>query len=230
MEKRFTFVAGSETLAAVSYTKWEELPHVLSLHGAGPATKERVKYLAPLFLEKGFSMLAFDFSGHGESTGSLNESSLQKRIDEAHEAMKLLDPNAKLTVMGSSMGGHIALELLKTGRVENLILFCPAVYSDAAISLQFDQWFTEEIRKPDGWKSSSLFGELEKFTGRLIIVIWEEDNVIPQEVIGMLVASAKSITHRELIFVPGAWHAIHTWLEEHPEDFAHVTKKIFDHL
>lgn len=230
MEKRFTFVAGSETLAAVSYTKWEELPTALFIHGAWKSSKERVAYIAPLFAEKWFPLLAFDFPWHGESTGDMSRSSLQKRIDEAHEAMKLLDPNARVTVMGSSMGGHIALELLKTGRVENLILFCPAIYSDASVAMQFDQWFTEEIRRLNSRMSSSLFEELGKYRGRVIIVIGEEDDVIPKEVIGKLIASAANVEHKELIFVPGAWHAIHSRLESHPEDYEHVMKKIFNHI
>lgn len=231
MQQHITFKAWNETLAALIYKQHEEdIPTALFLHGASTAMKDRIKYFAEEFVERDMPLMAIDFSGHGESTGKLNESSLQKRIHEAHAAMEFLDPEKKLTIIGSSMGGHIALEMLKTWRVETLILFCPAVYSDESIPLQFDSWFTEAIRKENSWESSSLFDELQKFTGRLFIIIWDQDSVIPHGVLTKLVASATKAKQKELIFVPWASHAIHSYLESHPEDFARVREKIFAHI
>lgn len=205
MQKYFTFPAGEETISAVTYSETEDqLPDVLFLHGASTAMKDRIKYLADDFVKRGQALMAIDFSGHGESTGKLNESSLKKRINEAHAAMKYMDPTKPLTIIGSSMGGHIALEMLKTGRVETLILFCPAVYSDESVDLQFDGGFTEAIRKANSWESSSLFDELQKFYGRFFIVIGHEDTVIPHGVLTKLIASATKAKQKELIFVPEA--------------------------
>ena len=85
-----------------------------------------------------------------------------------------------------------------------MILFCPAVYSDVSASLQFDGGFTEAIRKENSWENSSLFDELQKFYGRLFIVIGTEDSVIPPGVLAKLIASATNVTQKELIFIPEA--------------------------
>lgn len=231
MQQHLTFPAGNETIAALIYKQDEtDLPTTLFLHGASTAMKDRIKYFADYFVEKGMPLIAIDFSGHGESTGKLHESSLQKRINEAHAAIEYMDPDKKLTIMGSSMGGHIALEMLKTWRVETLVLFCPAVYSDESVPLQFDSGFTEAIRKENSRENSALFDELQKFMGRLFIIIGDLDGVIPHGVLTKLVASATKAKQKELIFVPGASHAIHSWLETHPEDFARVREKIFAHI
>lgn len=231
MQKKLTFSAGDETLASLIYTNEEnELPTALFLHGGSTSLKDRIRYFAEHFVEKWIPLMAIDFSWHGESTGKLNESSLQKRINEAHAAMEYMHPEKKLTIIGSSMGGHIALELIKTWRVETVILFCPAVYSDESVPLQFDGWFTEAIRKEHSWEHSSLFEMLQDFYGRLFIIIGTEDTVIPPWVLAKLIASATKVRQKELIFIPGAWHGIHSWLETHPDDFAHVRGKLFEHL
>jgi hypothetical protein len=53
------------------------------LHGAGHGSKERLLPLLAEFGAHGCPALAFDFSGHGESSGALGESSLRRRFEQA---------------------------------------------------------------------------------------------------------------------------------------------------
>ena len=53
------------------------------LHGAGTSSMGRLLPLVEEFVAHGCRGIAFDFSGHGKSTGTLNESSLRRRFEQA---------------------------------------------------------------------------------------------------------------------------------------------------
>src|SRR4051794_17833447 len=105
MIEKISFQVGNERLVGqlvLSHTK--EKPSVLFVHGAGKATKERSQPLAERLAERSISSFAWDCSGHGESTGTMNHSSLQKRTIEAQMALTYTDPNQPLSICGFSMG------------------------------------------------------------------------------------------------------------------------------
>ena len=72
--------------------------------------------------QRGLSMLRFDYSGTGSSDGSLRQGTLAKWLEEA---LALLDQliAGSLLLIGSSMGGWIALHLtrLRPERVQALV-------------------------------------------------------------------------------------------------------------
>ncbi len=76
-------------------------------------------------------MLRFDYSGHGLSDGSLAEASIGDWLEESIAAAGLLEA-AKLIVIGSSMGGWLALLLARhfaqSGKtpLAGLVLIAPA--------------------------------------------------------------------------------------------------------
>jgi esterase/lipase len=98
IHKKVSFQADNEKLSGETIlANPDDLPQILILHGAGQATKERAKPLAERVVnETGQGVLAFDFSGHGESSGELNQSSLQKRVNEANAAWQFLAPDKQL--------------------------------------------------------------------------------------------------------------------------------------
>ena len=226
----FTFPAWAETLSAVMRGDPVLYPSVLFLHGAGKSSKERNAYIAGFLSEKWIGSMWFDFSGHGESTGTMDSSSLEKRVQEVDAAWEYLPYDKKMTVVASSMSGHIALSLLKNHEIGTLILFCPAVYSDAAYTLKFDEWFTDEIRKPDSRKNSVVFDFLKGYTGKLLIIIGEHDTVIPAWVIEKIKECTAKVSQKELMIVPGAPHLIHGWLAEHPEEQEKVLAKVYEYV
>ena len=72
--------------------------------------------------ERGISMLRFDYSGTGSSGGSFEEGTLALWLEEALAAIDGLT-DGPLIVVGSSMGGWIALHLalLRPERVQALV-------------------------------------------------------------------------------------------------------------
>ena len=79
-------------------------------------------------------MLRFDYSGHGLSDGDLKEASIGDWLLEARLILELLlDKTRRAIVVGSSMGGWIALLLARKlaqegalGRLAGLVLIAPA--------------------------------------------------------------------------------------------------------
>jgi pimeloyl-ACP methyl ester carboxylesterase len=164
------FRVGEETLVGQKIGSGK--PTILYLHGAGNSTKERGLPIMVKLAEAGLSIFCFDFSGHGESTGEMKNSSLEKRLSESQAALSFLDDKKPVTVIASSMAGHIALELVKRcPRVKNLILFYPAVYATKAFKIPFTEAFSDIIRQPNSWKDNDVMGSLQQFTGNLLVII-----------------------------------------------------------
>jgi uncharacterized protein len=220
MEKKFSFKSDNETITAtIDYCHGNSTtPSILSLHGAGPSNRDRIAYLTKHLAEKGRSCLRFDFSGHRDSTGKLEESSLKKRVAEALTACQFLSSKNKIDILiATSMGGHIALELLSEIDVGTLILFCPAAYCQEAYDVPFTKEFTSIIRGRNSFLNATVFEKLKKFKGRFLLFIGDQDDIIPPGVLEMYNLNSKNAEYKKIVTIPNAPHAIHAWLEKNPE-------------
>ena len=84
--------------------------------------------------EKALGCLRFDYSGHGQSDGRFEDGTVSRWLEEARSAFTQLTQGPQLLV-GSSMGGYIALLLLRAlveeepetaARIRALVLIAPA--------------------------------------------------------------------------------------------------------
>lgn len=211
--RKVYFRVGNETLVGLSCGSAPlQQPRILFIHGAGQATKEKFLPIAERLNEHGLPSFCFDFSGHGESTGTLQNSSLKKRTQEAEAALQYLDNSVKIAICAFSMGGHIALELLKTKRLKSLILFCPAIYAPEAFELPFDERFSNVIRQENSWKRAEVVNSLEVFDGSLLIFWGSEDKIIPKDIIDYLDGRAKSVSNKEIIVFPKVGHELWNYI------------------
>lgn len=230
MEK-INIQVGQENIAGIILRNNPEMkPNFVFFHGGGNSSKDRVFTFSNALIENNFSIMAIDFSGHGESTGLLTESNLDKRVNQARVAVEKYCDLSNLTICGASMGGYIALKMLELFVVKNLVLFCPAIYSKTALNVQFNQGFTEIIRQPDSWKDSDILDFLEKFSGNLLIVIGEDDEVIPEGVIELLDKHSLNTNKKEIIKIPNCSHQILFWLKQHPEIANRISEKIMEFI
>lgn len=221
------FSCGDERLEGIVLgRKRDERPGALFLHGAGQATKERALPLARRLAETGTSSFLFDFSGHGASTGSLEESSLIKRTQEARAALAFCDRERPLRLFGFSMGGHVALELLPHLAVSHLVLFYPAVYAEEAFKVPFGSGFSEIIRRPGSWQDAAVMRNLDGFEGSLLVVIGENDEVIPPGVVDSIMGRAMLARRKEFLTVPGAGHQLLGYLAGHPDEEDRIFNKV----
>ncbi|MFJ3623741.1 alpha/beta fold hydrolase [Streptomyces iakyrus] len=197
---------------------------VVLLHGAGTGCKERLMPLLTEFAAHGCHALAFDFSGHGESTGLLRELSLRRRFEQAVSVIDArVRGDAPLVLVGFSMSGQTVADLVGHygDRVAALGLCAPAVYGAEAWDVPFgagDGRFSEIIRGPGSWRAAPALDVLRAFEGRAVLVVPGTDEVIPPavtEAFSEALARRAQFTHWEL---PDAGHRLGPWFRDHPED------------
>ncbi|MFF6874584.1 alpha/beta fold hydrolase [Streptomyces sp. NPDC012474] len=221
----FTHVVGGERLSGLITGGGEPArATVVVLHGAGNGNKARLIPLLAEFAAHGCHALAFDFSGHGESTGLLRELSLSRRFEQA---VSVIDAHARvdapLVLAGFSMSGQTVADLVRHygERVAALGLCAPAVYAAEAWDVPFgagDGRFSEIIRTPGSWRAAPALDVLRAFEGRAMLVTPGTDEVIPPavtEAFSEALARRSQFTHREL---PDAGHRLGLWFRDHPDD------------
>lgn len=188
------------------------------LHGAGTSSRQRYYPIAEELYKKGVGVLLFDFSGHGDSTGELKDSSLARRQAQATAIIDRLLPAGPLYLCGFSMGAQTTCDLLPRyeDRVEALLLGCPAIYAADVHDTRFsDPAFTKRLRQDGSWADSDAPGRLAGFEGGTVIAIGDQDEVIPGGVVSLLKAAAQDLTFKEY---PGADHKLAAWLGSHPAE------------
>lgn len=204
---------------------------MLFVHGAGTSSKDRCLPLARrLASEFGVSSFAFDFSGHGKSTGTLKGSSLGKRTTETLAALDYAQLDGHASICSFSMGGHVALEVARNREFGSLIFFYPAVYSRDAAKLPFSNpAFTAILHSPESWKRNDVIPVMERFAGSVLIVVGQNDEVIPSEVIKRLFESAVRAKRRRLVVVPNAPHLLLKTLAADEGLYSEVCQTIADY-
>ena len=130
-ERRLEIISDNLKIRAVLHTpdtaSW---PLVILCHGF-LSHKDSSKYrqLAQIFARESIATLRFDFRGCGESEGLLSESSISRRWRDLQrvidESADMEDFDGRLGLMGSSLGGYLALlEVSHNSKVR-----CSAVWS-----------------------------------------------------------------------------------------------------
>ena len=112
--------------------------------------------------QRGQEVVRFDYSGHGQSSGSFEQACVSDWLDEATMVFDHCCGDDTILI-GSSMGGWIALLLAlarkNQKRIRGLILIAPAV--DFTEELMWKQRFSDEIRETilkDGrWEQPSEY-------------------------------------------------------------------------
>ncbi|MCL4767833.1 MAG: alpha/beta hydrolase [Hyphomicrobiaceae bacterium] len=127
--------------------------------------------------EKGFACTRFDYSGHGQSEGRLEEGTIGRWLEEARAVFSQAT-QGPVIVVGSSMGGYIALLLLRqlmaeapqeAERIEALVLIAPAWdMTEDLMWRQFPEEVKRTITEKGVWLRPSDYGEPYPITRGLI--------------------------------------------------------------
>jgi pimeloyl-ACP methyl ester carboxylesterase len=133
--------------------------------------------LASYAREKGLGCTRFDYSGHGLSSGRFEDGTIGAWLEEAETVFRRVTRGSQI-VVGSSMGGHIALLLLRrlmqklpeeAQRIAAMVLIAPAW--DMTEELMWKQ-FPKDARRQlmdDGvYLQPSEYGEPYAITRALI--------------------------------------------------------------
>ena len=196
---------------------------VVIMHGAGAGSQQRTLPLAVDFAAAGHRSVVFDFSGHGRSSGQLFELSLRRRQRQARDVVdRMLPALCPLLLIGFSMSGQTVADLLEVygERVTRIALCAPAMYDKAAWGVPFGAGFTELIRRPESWRDTQALDVFAQFPGRAVLVLPEQDAVIPAGVTRLLSETLERRPDAEFreLRIAGSSHQLGSWLTEHPCD------------
>ncbi|WP_327314551.1 alpha/beta hydrolase [Streptomyces sp. NBC_01235] len=194
------------------------------LHGAGNGSKERLLPVIREFTSHGCRVLAFDFSGHGESSGALGELSLRRRFEQAVSVIDAHVPaDGPLVLVGFSMSGQTVADLaaLYGARVTALGLCSPAVYAAEAWNVPFgegDGEFSAIIRSPGSWREAPALDVLRAYEGRAVLAVPGTDTVIPPEVTEAVQEALAARARYTRFELPDAGHRLGLWFHDHADD------------
>ncbi|MGI9522113.1 MAG: alpha/beta hydrolase [Hyphomicrobiaceae bacterium] len=170
--------AGSDSRKIAYLTDVGQSPGVLWLSGfKSDMISMKASALAEWCCSQGLSFTRFDYSGHGRSGGRFEDGTVSRWLEEAVAIMETVTTGRQV-VVGSSMGGYIALlmlrQLLSTGesaanRIHSLVLIAPAW--DMTEALMWDQ-FPDPVKRTimdqGYWLRPSQYGEAYLITRNLI--------------------------------------------------------------
>jgi pimeloyl-ACP methyl ester carboxylesterase len=226
---QYQIPAGNEQLACmVNYAEGKSDPSIICLHGGGPAGMQSTEYLAEALQKNGKSVIRFDFSGQGRSSGILAASSLKKRLDETRAVLDYFGWRNEIAVIGTSMGGYIACRLIREVPINRLALFGPAAYTPRAWDVEFDKGFTEIIREDKSYLESDVQEKLQTFHGEALYVSGSNDTVIPKAVVDSYKRALSGCKKYEEYIIQGCPHPIHTWLMKHPKERKILEQKVIE--
>lgn len=212
-EERYTVpVIGGRLALVVHFPEGRgRVPCVVACHGL-QASKDSDKYLllGKEVPPEGLALARFDFRGCGESTGKEEDTTIASRVEDLRAVLKYLALNRRLDgrfgLMGSSLGGYVALHLIAAGRDA-----LPIVTWNAPSNLD-DLMETIEGDAPG--LGGAFFDELAKRTyaeappgvTRHLVVQAEADAVVPVEHgAGLLARAAEPC---DLVIIQGADHGL----------------------
>lgn len=132
--------------------------------------------LAVFARANGYGCTRFDYSGHGVSSGDFEDGTIGDWLDEAEAVFRLT--RGRQIIIGSSMGGYIALLLLKrlmavasqeAERIVGVVLIAPAWdMTEELMWKQFDGKARRELEATGVYRQPSEFGEPYAITRTLI--------------------------------------------------------------
>lgn len=222
---------GAERLTGDRLGNGSEAAQVLFLHGAGQSNRNRAAGIRRHLWQRGVGSVAFDFSGHGESS-SCTPGSLVKRYREACDWWSLMHEARARCVVASSMGAEAAIRLSATPGVDvtHLVLVVGAVYAGAAFELPFGPAFSACIRAPSSWRDAPALEMLRRFRGHLTIIAAQQDQVIPPDLPEIMAQNAISARAVDTILLIDMAHDVMARCEREPARAAEFGELIAQQL
>jgi len=140
-------------------------------------TGKKAEALAELARGTRRRLLRFDYSGHGQSAGQFTEGTISAWLEQATH-MFLAHTHSKVVVVGSSMGGWLALLLARRLKLESpqafrrlagLVLLAPA--ADMTQDLMWDRYdeaARRQLREHGLFLEPSTYGAPYEITTKLL--------------------------------------------------------------
>lgn len=197
--------------------KNSNLPTILILHAlTGKKENRTINFLAKTLPEYGFNTIQFDFSGHGESEGKMEEATVTKQlgdIDVVLSQIKQISTN-KIILIGNSFSVITSLAfaantdsviglILLSGRA-NYLKYIDTLEKEGKTFKLADNIFVGEGFIED-YKKYNPLQNLNHINVPVLIIHGEKDEIIPKEDAIILYDNSAS-KHKEIGIITGADH------------------------
>lgn len=154
-------------------------------------TTKKVNYheLVTAIVEKtGYSALVIDYTGHGDSPYQLEDLNPAQNFLEVITAYDWLvekHPDKTISVMGTSYGSFMAIQLTKYRAPKKLILRVPAMYPPDSFYTRWKDMEPEELRHgyradPANFVNHPLLARASKYKGQAYVLTHELDESCPK--------------------------------------------------
>ena len=120
--------------------------------------------------ENGFGYMAFDYYGHGSSSGAFRDGTISRWREDTLQAIDRLT-EGPLILIGSSMGGWMALlaAMVRKDRIRGMVLIAPAAdFTSKLLWPGLSGAAQEDIAHNGFWMRPSEYGEPYPITRALI--------------------------------------------------------------
>ena len=223
-EREFVFLSGGNKLIGRLFEpeiieKDILLPSIIILHGWMLDNQESSFKFAREISRKGFICMTFNYRGHSGSEGILQEATRRDFFVDAINGYDFLthqehvDTNS-ITVIGSSLGGYLAILLSEERKVRSLILKVPANAPDKF----FDQKGTMYQSSEDimSWRKtvhhhseSKSLRALHNFTGSILLFYAGQDEALPHEVMNSYIKAVADVKQLTYVMFGQATHIMY---------------------
>lgn len=190
-------------LTAIYEGEDKNAPVVVICHGYqsskdSPLTQ---KAFSKKLIERDISVYRFDFMGHGESQGNINDITPLQGLDDLNCAVKNLDKD-DFGLYGSSFGGNVALLYACQNPITALVLKAPV--SDYQVTARLVSPARERFIQ--NTKGVNLFERAKNIKCPTLIIHGDKDNVVPISQSKKLMATLRC--NKRLNVIKGADHDI----------------------
>ena len=194
--RAISFLVDGLTLRGTIYypaKQKEKNPAVYFLHGwssSEETTKKRAEALAKI----GFIAMTFSMRGGGKSDGDITQYFRKDFLQDALGAYDFLSQQSgvdknNISVIGASFGGYLATLVTRQRKVNNLVLRVPGNYT-GELTINHSIFSGDNSATVVGPKFNAVIGKktysldaLHHFSGNVLIIESENDNIIPHDVI-----------------------------------------------
>ena len=174
-EKRSFKNSRGLNLSAIFEGEEKDAPIVVMCHGFHSSKDNPItsRALAQKLVESGLSVLRFDFTGHGESQGNIDEITPLYALNDLKSAIKTLGKK-KIAIYGSSFGGYIALLYATDHPILALALKSPVSdWSQVQISNDRGKRFRQET------ENINIYQKAKNIKAPTLIIHGDQDDVVP---------------------------------------------------
>lgn len=130
-------------------------------------TSTKATFLAGFARDRGLGLTRLDYSGHGQSPGKIEDGTLSRWLEEVR-AVFTQHTSGPQVVIGSSMGGNLALLLLRdlmrtapteAPRIKALVLIAPAWDMTRLMWERMTDSARREVTEKGVWMRPSRYGD-----------------------------------------------------------------------